>query len=97
VAAKRSRSIAVSVDHSVYQWGFVGEEGHQFMKLCTLPGPCKQVEIGLEFNLFLLENGDLFYFGTITQEGEDVLDSMGELIQLEPIDDEQNPVRFKTI
>ena len=66
VAARRSRSIAITNDNEVYEWGFVGSDGTQFTKLYDLPGNCIQVECGLEFNLFLLEGGHLYMSGAIT-------------------------------
>ena len=50
----------------VYEWGFVGSEAEQFHKICELPSDCKQVEIGLEFNLFLLDDGKVYMFGEVT-------------------------------
>lgn len=46
LAARRSRSIAISTDNDVYEWGFVGSdlegaEYEQFRKICTLPSKCK--------------------------------------------------------
>lgn len=41
----------------------------------NLPDECLQVEIGLEFNLFLLKNGQVYFSGEITQEGASVLSS----------------------
>jgi hypothetical protein len=43
VAARRSRSIAITSDNEVFEWGFVGSEGTQFMKIADLPGSCKDV------------------------------------------------------
>lgn len=87
IAARRSRSIAISNDDEVFEWGFVGSdlegsEHQQFRKLCRLPGKCKQVEIGLEFNLFLLENGTVYIYGAITQEGMNVINTFDELVCL---------------
>ena len=66
IAARRSRSIAITTENKVYEWGFVGEDGIQFKKLFNLPDECIQVEIGLEFNLFLLKNGAVYMSGIIT-------------------------------
>ena len=44
IAAIRSRSVAISTENDVYEWGFVDvDEGYQFKKLFTLPGECKDV------------------------------------------------------
>ena len=40
IAARRSRSIAVSTTNQVYEWGFVGSEGTQFTSLYELPEEC---------------------------------------------------------
>lgn len=82
VAARRSRSIAITTENRVYEWGFVGSEGMQFKKLFNLPEECIQVEIGLEFNLFLLKNGSVYMSGAITQEGANVLNTFDALINL---------------
>jgi len=66
IAARRSRSLAITDTNDVYEWGFVGSDSMQFKKLFTLPGPCKEVEIGLEFNIFILENGSVYFSGVIT-------------------------------
>lgn len=55
---------------------------------------CKQVEIGLEFNLFLLEDGSVYMSGAITQEGCEVLQTLG-LIDLS--DRMKESVRFQQI
>ena len=80
IAARRSRSLAITSENEVYEWGFVGSEGTQFKKIVDLPGPCKDVQIGLEFNLFLLEDGSVYMFGAITQEGMNVLQTFDKLI-----------------
>ena len=64
----------------MYEWGFVGEDGIQFKKLFQLPGECSQVEIGLEFNLFLLKDGTVYMSGLITQEGVSVVDQTDTLV-----------------
>lgn len=95
IAARRSRSLAVTESNEVYEWGFVGSENEQFTKICELPMKCLQVEIGLEFNLFLLEDGSVHMSGAITQEGYNVLNTFGKLINLS--DRMDNPVSFKQI
>ena len=74
ICARRSRSLAVTQFNDVYEWGFLGSdvldgsysEVDQFNKLYLLPGKCQAVEIGLEFNLFLLENGAVYLGGVIS-------------------------------
>ena len=96
MAARRSRSIAVCQDGSVYEWGFVGSDNDQFHKLpFTLPGKCKDVQIGIEFNLFLLEDGSLYMFGQITQEGMNVLHVTDSLLCLSEKMPKQ--VNFKSV
>ena len=55
----------------VYEWGYrLGEDSDtmpQFEVIFRLPGPVKQVEAGLEFNLFLLEGGEVWFSGQISQ------------------------------
>ena len=92
IAARRSRSIAITTENKVYEWGFVGDDGMQFRKLFNLPEECLQVEIGLEFNLFLLKDGQVYFSGVITQEGASVLES-DELICVS----KKSNVTFKSI
>jgi hypothetical protein len=59
IAISRSRCVAVSNQtREVYEWGYrLGEDSDampQFEVIFLLPNECKQVEAGLEFNLFLL-------------------------------------------
>ncbi len=82
VAACRARSIAVTADRDVFEWGFTGSDGEQFQQLHTLEEPVKELRLGLEFNLFLSETGTVWYSGAITQEGENVVDTFGGLINL---------------
>ena len=82
LSACRSRSIAVTSDNQVFEWGFTGSDGEQFQQLHQLEEPVKEVRIGLEFNLFLGQSGTLWYSGAITQEGENVVDTYGGLINL---------------
>ena len=68
IAVSRSRCIAVSNQTmEVYEWGYrLGEDSDtmpQFEVIFRLPGPVKQVEAGLEFNLFLLEGGEVWFSG----------------------------------
>lgn len=60
----------------------------------ALPSKCKQVEIGLEFNLFLLEDGSVYFWGEITQDGRTVLNSYNDLVCLSEKMDER---KFKRI
>ena len=101
IAARRSRSLAVTQFNDVYEWGFLGsdvdQEGacseiDQFRKLYLLPGKCKAVEIGLEFNLFLLENGAVYLGGLISQEGIAIVNT-GTSLQVM----NQGSVTFKRI
>lgn len=79
----------------MFEWGFVGSEGSQFRKLFDLPDKCVQVEIGLEFNLFLLEDGSVHMSGAITQEGSNVLNTWESLICLSEA--MEKPAKFKKI
>ena len=63
VAACRARSIAVTSDNEVYEWGFTGSEGELFHEL---PEEMIDVKLGLEFNLFLAKSGTLWISGAIT-------------------------------
>lgn len=49
------------------------------------------VQIGLEFNLFLLDDGSVHMHGAITQEGTNVLQTWGKLVCV------SNNIIFKTI
>jgi len=95
IAARRSRSIAITTENKVYEWGFVGSDGMQFAKLFNLPQECLQVEIGLEFNLFLLKDGTVHMSGAITQEGANVLNTFDKLVDLNA--KMASPVPFKQI
>jgi alpha-tubulin suppressor-like RCC1 family protein len=67
VAACRARSIAVTSDNEVYEWGFTGSEGQQFQLLHDqLPEEIVDVKLGTEFNLFLAKSGTLWVSGAIT-------------------------------
>ena len=77
IAVSRSRCIAVSNQTmEVYEWGYrLGEDSDampQFEVIYRLPGFVKQVEAGLEFNLFLLEDGEVWFSGQIVQGEETV-------------------------
>ena len=75
VAACRSRSVAVLGNNEVYEWGYV-DSGKQFSCVYQLPeGKVSQVEIGLSFNMFLMDNGDVWMSGEIQQNGEIVMDT----------------------
>lgn len=63
------------------------------MKIADLPGPCKDVQIGLEFNLYLLEDGSVHLNGAITQEGDHVIESIDQLYCIS----EFSKVKFKQI
>lgn len=67
----------------------------QFKKLFNLPMECLSVEIGLEFNLFLLKDGSVHMSGAITQEGANVLNTFDALINLSS--KMNSPVSFKQI
>jgi hypothetical protein len=95
IAARRSRSVAVSTENKVYEWGFVGSDGEQFNNKLTLPAPCLQVEIGLEFDLYLLADGTLHMAGLITQEGNSVISASTGVLDLSSQMSEQ--VSFKQI
>ena len=56
---------------------------------------CLQVEIGLEFNLFLMVDGSVLMSGAITQEGGNVLNTWEELIDLTST--MKSPAQFKQI
>jgi len=66
VSACRSRSIAVTTDNEVYEWGFTGSEGSQFQKLFDLPQDVVDVQLGTEFNLYLDRQGTVWVSGAIT-------------------------------
>ena len=58
VAACRARSVAVTTDNEVYEWGFTGSEGEQFQRIVEeLPEEIVDVKLGLEFNLYLAKSG----------------------------------------
>lgn len=95
VAACRARSIAVTSDNEVYEWGFTGSEGEQFQLLHELPEEMIDVKLGLEFNLFLAKSGTLWISGAITQEGENVVNTFGGLINLSNRMPEEERVKFK--
>ncbi len=83
VAACRARSIAVTTDSQVFEWGFTGSEGEQFQVIHdSLPEEMIDVKLGLGFNLFLAKGGNVYISGEITQEGENVVNTFGGLISL---------------
>ncbi len=47
-----------------------------------MPEEVKQLELGLEFNLFLTKPGNVWMSGAISQEGANVLNTWGGLINL---------------
>ena len=79
VAACRSRSVAVSNDSGdVYEWGYLGNDRgaeSQFEVSLTLPSKLKHVEAGLNFNLYLMEDGKVFVSGEIYQDGETIMNT----------------------
>lgn len=50
----------------VYEWGYLGNEQSQFEVVLTLPSKLKQLEAGLNFNLYLMEDGTVYMSGEIT-------------------------------
>ena len=100
VAICRSRSIAVS-NHSqeVFEWGYrIGDRyGVHFEVVYNLPGRCIEVQAGLEFNMFLLEDGTVWISGQISQDTDVVFSAAnhgtGEnpLVNLTDILAENNP------
>lgn len=55
----------------MYEWGYrLGEDSDamiQFEVIFRLPRYCKQVAAGLEFTLFLMDNGEVWFCGQVTQ------------------------------
>lgn len=85
IAACKQRSVAVSNETlEVFEWGYLydareeSQSESQFRSTCKLPGPVKQIEIGLEFNLFLLEDGSVWFQGQITHGAQTIVTSAGE-------------------
>lgn len=60
---------------------------------------CKEVQIGPEFNLFLLEDGTIHLIGAITQEGMNVINTFDKLVSISDrmLDRTGSFVKFKTI
>ena len=86
VGACRSRSVALTEDGSVYEWGFVGSEFEQFHKIHDINEVLKasdngsddeiiDIKCGLQFNIFLSKNGQAWISGWISQIGEFVFES----------------------
>eukprot|EP00347_Sterkiella_histriomuscorum_P023980 403332724 len=97
IAACRSRSIAVTAENEVYEWGFTGEEGQQFQKLYDLPEDVQEIALGTEFNMFLTKNGNIWMSGEISQEGENVVNTWTGLINLSERMTAQERVKFKKV
>ena len=98
VAACRARSIAITAENEVYEWGFTGSEGEQYQRVVEeLPEEIIDIKLGLEFNLFLAKSGQVWVQGEITQEGENVLNTFGGLISLSNRMPEKERVNFKRI
>lgn len=97
IAACRSRSVAITSELEVYEWGFTGSDRSQFEKLYDLPEEALDVKLGLEFNLYLLKSGEVWISGAITQEGENVVNTYGGLINLTSRMPEKERVKFKKI
>ena len=100
VAICRSRTIAISnYSREVYEWGYrIGEKyGTHFEMLYTLPGKCVEAQAGLEFSIYLLEDGSVWISGQISQGAEVVFSAakhgQGEnpLVNLTDILAENNP------
>ena len=78
VAACRSRSVAVTDNNEVYEWGYLDgeEERPQFDLALQLPfGKVKQIAAGLAHNLFLMQDGSCYMCGNLAQYGETFLDT----------------------
>lgn len=86
VSACRSRSVALTEDGKVYEWGFVGSEKKQFNILHDFSQDSSDknkeevdeiidIKCGLEFTLFLSKNGKAYIIGAISQIGEYVFES----------------------
>ena len=95
VGACRSRSVALTQDGSVYEWGFVGSDYEQFHKIHDFSELLKSadkesddeivdIKCGLQFTIFLSKNGKVWISGCISQIGEFVFESE-ELILLNDI------------
>ena len=77
VAASRSRSMAVTEDNEIFEWGF--SESDQFSQFASFDEEVADVKLGSTFTLILTESGKVWFKGEITQEGSRVIDSYGEL------------------
>ena len=83
----------------MFEWGYrIGDRyGVHFEVVYTLPGRCIEVQAGLEFNMFLLEDGTVWISGQISQGTEVVFTASkhgtGEnpLVNLTDILGENNP------
>lgn len=87
IAACRSRSIAITLEGEVYEWGFLGttyedKTRQQFELVHTLPEKAVSVKLGLEFNLYLSNQGNVWIYGAISQEGSNVINTWGQLINM---------------
>jgi alpha-tubulin suppressor-like RCC1 family protein len=61
-----------------------------------LPEEMVDVKMGLQFNMFLTKDGEVYASGIISQEGEHLFDSFGGLINLSRRMPDQS-VRFKSL
>ena len=82
VSACRSRSVCMTEDGKVYEWGFVGSEKRQFNILhdfsqtdSEVPVEIIDIKCGLEYTIFLSKNGKVFIIGTISQVGNIIFES----------------------
>ena len=94
VSACRSRSVALTEDGKVYEWGFLGSDKKQFHLLHDFsqdtetdadgnetPWDIIDIKCGPEYTMFLNKNGKAWIIGTISQIGEYVFESE-ELVSL---------------
>lgn len=70
VAACRARSLAITTENQVYEWGFNADGDEQFNVIhAELPEEMVDVKMGLQFNMFLTKDGEVYASGIISQEG----------------------------